>query len=728
MDSDIVDIFDMLQNGTAYNKDCVVQTQGVSQNMGELSAIIDLFGFDELKTYAQQLDLYKTGAMANLDSHLNYLYDNLPSVLSLVSSYITDMADAERLPGFSISPEDNPIPGALGGGYVNLSGVSARAIMLGAPMAMMAPETGSGSGGSQPGGGVNSSKCSSMGDAFGSIMGKASQFMGQAMGMLGQIQGIVGGMMGGGVLGAISKFANLGALSGIPGIGQLNSLVSGGFAQIGNLGQMGGLISAIGQGAGIGQLGQLGQMLGGNVSPLNAIGGLMQTMGAFSQRSSTLGAGLGAFSVPDLRSQLTEVNIGIYQSVPTPLINALNLVARDLEDLLNQTSSTKGNVSDFIVQLRGMASFLQEGRLAQIGDITPLLNDLTQFASNLTQYVQPSESLTKLITDIQALVEVLRPINNMSGLVSEVNAMNGALYDMGGRTGYGNVNNMIGQAAGLVGRLGSLGGILNMVPGLGAVTGALGQVQGLIGALGNVASGNIGGIIGSMTGMLGSMKGIMGSIPGLSGIMGSLGGLGGIGSILGGQGLGGIGQMLGGLMGSGGLGGIMGGIGSMIAGEKGMLNAAQGALGSMAGAYNLKLLKGNDCANGVLNNVGTDALNKAAGSGSGSGGSGSGGGSGGSGGGSGTSDFSPHSTGGTPAVPYTNDAGQLGFGGGLGKTGPLFDPNISGGGAPGSVTDFPPTIPFQGPSNSYPDVVDGVPQDLPTRGDGTNPYAGRLYD
>lgn len=692
---DIRDIYDLLRSDRAYNKDCIQHTNGVIDNMKALAKLIDLLGLDGFGNFSQQLDLYVNGAMANLSTHLNDQFANLPTNLGLVSGYINDMANLSRLPGFNL-PDDVGSSYTAGGGFVSLRGVSSRAMMLGAPMVFYAPETGSGSGG---GASPTSGKCSSMGDAFGSIMGKASQFMGQAMGMLGQMSGLVSGIMGGGVLGAISQFANLGSMAGIPGIGQLNSLMQGGFAQLGNLGSMGNLISAIGNQAGIGQLGQLGQMLGGSMAPLQQLGGMLQQFGGMTGaggQTSAVAGGLGGFPVSGLQDSFTTLRGQINNADTTELQAQLNNVADQLIDLLGSKSETEGLITNFVKQLQGMAEFLRQGKLSEIGDISKLLVDLDNFVGTFVNFVAPTPQSEKLVQDILLLVQMLTPFSNISGMMSQIDGINSNLSSFGGTTGYGNVGNFMQQASGLLGSLNGIAGMLGNIPGLGGLAGSLGaiggvvgQMNGLMGALGAISSGNIMGAIGGLGGLMGGLQGIMGGLGGgLQGIMGSLGGLGGLGSILGGQGLGGLTGMLGGLMGGGGLGGIMGGIGSMIGGEKGLLGAASGALGAVAGSYNLKLLQGDACASGVLGNVGSAGLNQA---------------TGGGGGGGGTSDFSGASSGSASPLPAPRQ-GDFGFN--SNARDPLYDPSSAGGTPPRSVTDLPapipstftpPTAPVQGP-------------------------------
>ncbi|RYD63766.1 MAG: hypothetical protein EOP83_11375, partial [Verrucomicrobiaceae bacterium] len=194
---DVLKTFDVMQAGNAYNTQCVDHTVGVTDLTTQTAELLKAFGFDEFLPHAAQLDYYTSGPLLNLKDHLEDQFANLPTRLGLISGYINDLSDMSRLPGWNLP---NSTRSVAGGGFVNLSSVSPRAMMLGAPWVMMMADTGSGTGGSAGGAASSSSgKCASMGNAFGSIMGKASQFMGQAMGSLGQVQGLMGGVMGGGM-------------------------------------------------------------------------------------------------------------------------------------------------------------------------------------------------------------------------------------------------------------------------------------------------------------------------------------------------------------------------------------------------------------------------------------------------------------------------------------------------------------------------------------------------
>ncbi|RYD54690.1 MAG: hypothetical protein EOP83_21980, partial [Verrucomicrobiaceae bacterium] len=181
--AEILAVYDLLQNDKAFNKDCVGQATSLKDGMATLATLMQNAGVPDLMPHATQINYFQQGYVNDLVLHLNDQFDNLTSNLGLVSGYINDLAELSRLPGFNdaTAPASRSV---ASGAYMRQSEVSPRALMIN----MMA-DTGSGSSGATPS--ATGGKCSSMGDAFGSIMGKASQFMGQAMGMLGKVQGLM---------------------------------------------------------------------------------------------------------------------------------------------------------------------------------------------------------------------------------------------------------------------------------------------------------------------------------------------------------------------------------------------------------------------------------------------------------------------------------------------------------------------------------------------------------
>lgn len=622
-DDETLTYFDLLQTGQAWKKDPVVISQTFTKGLSDVSAMISAFGIPELAQHANQLDYYSTGQAAALTDHLNWHYDNLPTNLSLMSGYITDLSALSRLPGY------NDTASYSSGGYTGLAGVSSRAMMISAPSVFMMAETGSGSSGGSP----TSGQCNSMGGAFGSIMGMANQLLGGAQGLMGQVQGLMGGLMGGGVLGAISKFANMAGLSNIPGIGQLGNLVSG-IGNIGNLGQIGSLVSNIGQFANVGALGStLTNLLGGSGSALGnltKLGSTIQSMAGYASSASSIG-GVPVMSTPfspyAVQSQVMGLQDQLSSFTSPGTTSSLRTLASQLSTLLLNNPSTStdttlmvaqtqaaagGNISTLVSQLNGLADHIDGGNISTLGDLTPTVKLLQQFGSAIGSNVPASADVSALMSNINSAVSVVSPLSavNMQGLTTQLGSLSNQLGSYGGSTGFGNVSSIMGQAQSIVGSLGNLSSIPGIGQAFSGLTSMIPNMQGMIGNFANILPGNIGSVIGNISGIAGNMSGLINSI-----------GSGNIGSLLGNLpgGLGGITGQLGSLIGGGGLGGVMGKIGSMIGGEKGLINAATGALTAIAGSFNLKSLKNNACASSVLGNVGSDALQAASGSPSGAG-------------------------------------------------------------------------------------------------------------
>lgn len=615
-DPEILAVYDLLQNGKAFNTDCVDHATKFQSGIAGLGDLMTAMNLPEVAPHAYQMGYYATGTATDLAQHLKDQFAELPTNLGLVQGYIDDMAAISRLPGYNDASASSTARTASSGGYAFLSGVSPRA-MLAPSLGPVFMAAGIGSIASSLGGGM----CGSMGGAFGSIMGKANQFMGQAMGMLGQVQGMMGGLMGGGVLNMISKFGNMAGLSSIPGIGNIGSLVSG-MGNIGNLGQIGALVSSIG-GGGAGVLGALGPVAGllgggGNaLGNLSQLGGIITSMAGFANQSQTIG-GVPLISAQSPYAVQTQLNLALTQMGSadlSELIALLRYCGLTLETLVGTATTTLpagtttaakplvGNIDALVSQLYGLANFLEANGPLTLGDITPTITDLNNFIASITFYVPDSPERVTLLDQIKKLVGYLVPLNNLQALNNQIGTLSSTLGDYGDTTGFGNVAQTIGMGTSILGRLGSLSAIpgLGQIPVLGTL---MPNMQGLMGSFGNLLNGNIGGIIGGMGGLTGQLSGLMGGI-----------GLGNITSMLSNlpAGLNGITGQLGSLMGGGGLGGIMGGIGGMISGERGMLGKAMNSLKVIAGSFNLRKLKDNGCAGSVLNNVGSDALKSAQG-------------------------------------------------------------------------------------------------------------------
>lgn len=622
--AEILAVYDLLQNDKAFNKDCVGHASGVRDGIGSLSKLMADLELSDLNPHAQQLGYFQQGVMTDLIVHLNDQFDNLTTNLGLVSGYISDLSELQRLPGFNDASPKTFARSVASGSYMRQSQVSPMALMIN-----FAAETGSGGGTASATGG----QCSSMGSAFGSIMGKASQFMGQAMGMLGQVQGMMGNLMGGGVLNMLGKFGNIGGLGAIPGLGSIGSLV-GNLGNIGNIGQIGSMISSIGSFGNIGALGsQLTSIMGGAGSALGnltKLGGIISAMGGFVNQSQSIG-GVPLISAQSPYAVQTQLN-GVVDTLATydvtDLVNEILALADKLTALLNiaetapvppplsggavapaQSTAVIGNITVLTGQLYGLSDYLRApGNISKVGDISPIITDLTVFKTSIDTYVPASAEKTDILARMVKVLAYLVQINNMQALVTQMGSLGTTLGDYGGSTGFGNVASIIGMGQGILSRLGGLGSIpgLSQLPIVGSL---LGNMQGMMGSFGSLLNGNISGVIGNLGGLTGQLSGLMGGL-GLGKITGMLGMLPG--------GLGGIAGQLGGLLGGGGgLGGIMGGIGGMIGGEKGMLGQATNSLKIIAGSYNLKSLKGNACAGSVLGNVGSDALKSAQGGSSG---------------------------------------------------------------------------------------------------------------
>jgi hypothetical protein len=620
--AEILAVYDLLQNDKAFNKDCVGHASGVRDGIGSLSKLMSDLDLPDLNPHSTQLGYFQQGVMNDLVIHLNDQFDNLTTNLGLVSGYISDLAALQRLPGFNdaSAPASKSV---ASGAYMRQSQVSPMALMIN-----FAAETGSGSGAAS----VTGGQCSSMGNAFGSIMGKASQFMGQAMGVLGQVQGMMGNLMGGGVLNMLGRFGNLGGLGAIPGIGNISGLV-GNLGNIGNIGQIGSMISSIGSFGNVAALGsQLTNIMGGAGSALGnltKLGGIISAMGGFVNQSQSIG-GVPLISAQSPYAVQTQLN-GVVNTLATydvsDLVNEIIALADKLTALLNiaettsvplalsggslsQTKSTAavGNVTVLTGQLYGLSDYLRvPGNISQVGDITPIITDLTVFKTSIDTYVPASSEKTDILARMVKVLSYLVQINNMQSLVTQMGTLGTTLGDYGGTTGFGNVASIIGMGQGILSRLGGLGSIpgLSQLPIVGSL---VGNMQGMMGSFGSLLNGNISGVIGNLGGLTGQLSGLMGGL-GMGNISGMLRMLPG--------GLGGISGQLSSLMGGGGLGGIMGGVGGMIGGEKGMLGAATNALKIIAGSFNLKALKNNACAGSVLGNVGSDALKSAQGGSSG---------------------------------------------------------------------------------------------------------------
>ena len=831
-----IKVFDLLMKNKAFNTDCFDQTTLMGRALSDLCQILKNLNIDAFKTHATTTDSYVRGPMCDLEMHLADQFQNLTARVSLLDSYINDVAKIERLTGYNditqtlnnadpfLTPQD-PIhtvvlpgnyhitpsanlsnlpgpydltPGSVcnfgsrgfdsftNGNPVTPTGGGSAAFMMASvsPLAMLrpslspvmmadAPSGGGGSsgggsggaGGSTPGGG---DQCKSMGNGLGSLLGKASQLMGGLGQMMGMAQGLMGAIAGGGIMNAIGQFANLGALSklvpglgnlaGIQGIvgsiGNLASGIAGGNFNIGTLtqglGQIGGMISQIGQFANVGALGNtLTSMLGG---PLNAMsnltnmGGLLTNMGQLLPLTQALG-GPSLTTADSPYAVASQLNI-LADTLSTADLSALAAeidrvillitTLMHLEDsgpeaanvplqfptVVDNQIAVVGGVRTVVNQLKGISIWLKAspGNQSTITDISQTLVFLQVFADSLGKYIAPKPEITDLQQRLYKLVDYLTPLNQFSAYINQVQSTAVDLNAFGGVTGYGNVANTLdglNQVSSIFGTLGAIPGmsnILGAVPGLSGIVGnmtnlmgslngilptnitsVLGSIAGMTNGLGSLMNGMGFGNIGSMIGSLGNLGGIgnilqggLGSLLGnagsLSGMLtGQLGGLlsnfGGLGSILGQGGLGSLAGSLGGLLGGGGMGGIMGKIGGMIGGEKGMLGMATKALSAIAGSFNVMQVKKNGCAGSALNNLGSDAMNKATG-GSGSGGEGSSGsgGEGSSGGGGGSSG-----------------------GGSSGSTGD--DTDIFGAGnGPQSAEDFDKLAQQQGNSNSGSDT------------------------
>lgn len=553
----ILRTYDLLQNDAAYNKGCVEETDGVRSNISLVSEIMDAMGLPELGSHSSQLATYSDGILSSLKGHLENHFEHLPTNLGVMSGYINDLAALSRLPGYN-----HPASVSL------LSTTSMS------------------SGG----------KCGSMADAFGSIMGKASEFMGALSGGVGQLGGILGGLLGGGVLGAVQQFANLSGLSNIPGINQIGSLMGGlQNGNLGSLGQIGSLISNIGRMANINDLGQLGTLIGGDLSKLVNVGDMLQSMaGAMNQSVSYQGIGNTApalSGIGELQDALSVVRL-------TQVSESLNSLAVKIISASGVPGI--GDVEQLSAQLGGIADLLDApGGLQQVPDVTETINNLSALKSRINS-LTPSQleafrgraDIPGILSGIDTALSDLGTVNNMAGFVGNLGTVRSSLEAFGGQTGFGNLGQLQGRLSGVLGKMGALNGTLgNMLP----IGNVMQQLQGVMGSVTNLMG--MGGHIGSMTSLLGQFQGLLGSLgSGLGGILGALG-TGPLGGLMG---------ALGGVMGQ--VGSIMGQIGAMIGAENAMLGSAMSALQRLAGSFNLKQLFSQECAREVLDNVGSPAL------------------------------------------------------------------------------------------------------------------------
>lgn len=426
-----VKIYDLMQEGKAFDTNSKDTASGVTDGMQSLKDILgNLPGFED---HGEQLDTFATGPMKDLNKHLTDQFDNLPTNLSLVSSDIEEQEALGKTPSGTLA--------------ANL-----EALRLGGSSAILSA----------------ASKCGGIGEAFGSIMGKANQFMGQAMGMLGNMGGAIGSMLGGGILNKIQGMANLGNMAGIPGIGQIGSMINGIAGNVtGGLGQIGGLLQNIGKMANISDLGGFAGMLGANpLEKLQQIGGMLNQMGGLANGFQSIN------SVSDVTGIVGHLNNAVSQlagqSGAGELISQITGVVGQLNNLVGrgfagaqQIMGSLGNISS---ALQGIAG----------GNFGGIISGIQGFAGNLGNI---TGGLSNMVGNFSGLM------GNISGMMSSI--------------GLGNISSMIGGLAGNI---------------TGAIQGAIGQAMGALnGVMGNIG-GMISGEIGKLTGAISNLKRLAGAL------------------------------------------------------------------------------------------------------------------------------------------------------------------------------------------------------------------------
>jgi hypothetical protein len=333
-DTDVQQLFQLLQNDQAFDKTLVTVAGTAGQSMDGLKGHLDFVtaalpdGNLEDVTSASTMIGDTRVSVDDLGDHLTWHFDNLITNLGVATSYIGDSI------GFG---------GAIGaspGGSSTLMSSASRSVLRAATS--------------------TASPCDPMQSFFGSLMGKAGNILGSALGGLNGVMGQVSNMLGGGILSAIQKAGVLPNLSSIPGIGNIGSLLNN-LTGAGATGNIGALLSKIGTMASGSQLGSVFSQIGSLTNMAN-LGGLM---GNISSLGTSLGSVLGGatgISTSQISSFMTQFK-GLSGQL-TSLMGAIG--SGNIGSLVGSLGSAlQGQLGSAIKSAMGSAS----GALGQISSL-----------------------------------------------------------------------------------------------------------------------------------------------------------------------------------------------------------------------------------------------------------------------------------------------------------------------------------------------------------------------